>query len=248
MGYFAERRRKNEKRKKLERTISALDGFIQQVYWGEDLTPDQSEESLQQGLVEISYIWGDHAANGILITDDGYFLTARHCLDKLSDKKVRLYDQTCHMIDEMCAFSKLEDIALAKADIPGECKPKSYRFYNTGEMESDLREGGKMPVAAVARWNNQLKRNFGFVEMVANPCKTRMKDGTKTRFPNQFMVSAKSRPGYSGGLVTCYGGRFMGIISGGFEDRSRTTAVKLFKALELVDFYKRRLQARLDKL
>ena len=73
--------------------IPSLEQFIQQFYWGEHLTISQAERNLNESLVEITH-YGEHSSNGLLITDNGYFLTAKHCvMSKLRGMKIKLHNE-----------------------------------------------------------------------------------------------------------------------------------------------------------
>ncbi|MEK6920848.1 MAG: hypothetical protein AABX82_03110, partial [Nanoarchaeota archaeon] len=60
--------------------IETLDAFIQNIYVADGLRREDAQRNVAESLVELTY-YGQHAGNGILITDDGYFLTAWHCIE-----------------------------------------------------------------------------------------------------------------------------------------------------------------------
>jgi hypothetical protein len=83
---------KSQKRKERRAQIAtALDEFINSIYWGEDLRPAEARKNLEYGIIEIT-CGSSHAANGLLITEDGYFITPKHCLsEEMKEKKIRLF-------------------------------------------------------------------------------------------------------------------------------------------------------------
>lgn len=101
--------------------INALEQFL-----SSETKSGKLEESISKGLVELRYN-RHHSSNGLLITTDGYFLTAKHCIRDLPET-IRLHNGSEYAITKVCAIGKKEDIALAKADIPDECHPFSYKF------------------------------------------------------------------------------------------------------------------------
>jgi len=223
----------NTKRsKKVKKT---LDRFIQQIYWGDDLTVEQSRKNLGKGLVEIVK-YGQHSSNGILITGDGYFLTAEHCVtDGLVGAQIRLFNGNLYPVEKICGYVPKEDIALAKADIPYKCIPMEYRIYNTNKL-------GKMAVATMTRRYGKLIVKYGFVTREWNPTPTYKGGLEAVMYPNQFTMDIEAIPGDSGGIIVSEDGRLVGILSGGHEKILTGAGVKIISALELVDRYKRKLR------
>ena len=222
MGFF----------KKKEAEINALEQFLSSE-------PDLSglEENISKGIIELRYNQ-HHSSSGLLITTDGYFLTAMHCVRKIPES-IRLYNGREYGITKVCTTGKKEDIALVKADIPGKCSHLSYKF------SSEIHE--KDVVAMLTRREGKLKYKYGFVFSEYNIAMTKTRDGKVYMYPNQFVVRIEGVPGDSGGLVLDKQKRILGITSGGYGDEFLEVAsiVKIDDALKLVEFYKERLKKRI---
>lgn len=189
-----------------------------------------SRRNIEEGLVEITS-HGQHFSNGILVTSNGYFLTANHCVCDLSWKNVRLNNGRTYAIEKVCATNTEEDLALAKAKIPGKPEIQRYRFYNTNLLK-------KIPVALVTRINGKLVEKYGFVNLAWNPHRTNLGNGSSVSYYNHFTSYLFASPGDSGGVIISQDGRLVGIHSG--SDRVyNAVAAKLIQALELVSSYQR---------
>jgi hypothetical protein len=221
------------KKKKTKEIISALDSFIQQIYWGEDLELNEAKRNLEEGVVEIIK-YGKHTSNGLLITDDGYFLTALHCVDDTPKLNIKLHNGKTYKLEKEYIYAPKLDIALAKANISCECKLRRYKFFNTNRLE-------KMPVALLTRWEGKLIIKGGFtdgyygdMEVVKRP------DNKIVSVSDQFTSNISSRKGDSGGIVvSSFDARLMGILSS--TNKHTSSATGWLKILELIDFYKRKL-------
>lgn len=227
------------KKKKVE-LISALDGFIQQIYWGGNITAEQSQKSLEESLIELTK-YKRHSSNGVLITDNGYFLTAQHCVegDYLKDLEVRI-DNTFYPVKKVCAISNKSDIALAKIDLPGQCKPKQYKLYDSTEIEKEY-------VIMMSKWNTKLVKKYGGIKQEeAIICIKKLDDSNSIiKWTNHFTTDCYSVPGDSGGIIVNPNGKLLGITSTGGDVKNLTSAINIIKALELVHFYKNSLQQSL---
>lgn len=251
-----------KKKAKIKKEISALEGFIQQIYWGEDLTLEQSKKNIEEGLIQITLTVKDYLpnferigqSNGLLITKDGYFLTAKHCIDHnfhigtIKDRQGRSYP-----IEKVCAVGKdrskdpnhRHDIALAKAKIDGPSEPMSYKIFNTDLLKPEL------PVALLYYdVNGKFEKKYGLVKSLQNNTSVALGNGEYTSYPEQFSVrlGITAKLGHSGGVIVCPEGRIVGIAS--TADVTGITndlgGVKFNKALELIAFYKKVLMKKLE--
>lgn len=222
-----------------ELSASVLGNFIQQVYWGDNLSERESKHSLQKGLLEIRHR-GQHSSNGILISRNGYFLTAKHCVDhNLDELDVQNDDGEVFPLERVCAYAPKHDIALAKASIPGDWQPWQYRIYNTNGLQ-------RVPVAVMTRWSEELQTNYGFIEKTRINGDSVNVSGRQLSFGEHFTLSMIDvRPGDSGGIVISPDGRLIGMMSTG-NDYNSGSAIKIIKALELVDYHRRRIEEKLQ--
>ncbi len=215
--------------RKPKKDVSGLEAFIQQIYWAESLTDDQSKTNIQESLIELTY-GGEHYANGLLITNDGYFLTNAHCVseDVFSKLKVRMHDGTTYKIQDWCIRSrKREDLALAKANLPGTNTPRSYKFF----VEEPERSG----VILLTRRAGKIEYKLGSVLGYKCPVRVKLPEGEATYYLH-FNLKLQNIPGDSGGVITTPNLRILGLLSSG-NDSSSASAATLRNALNLVQAY-----------
>ncbi len=210
--------------------VRMLDDFVNQVYWGEDLAIESSKRNLEDSVVELKR-YGFHSSNGLLISNDGYFLTAYHCVRRRGRIHIQTSDGGTYRVKKVCAVSKCFDIALAKADMPGPTTIRRFKFYTDEIKKNDM-------VVILTKWKKLLTNGGLVIQTHNNYYSLDSKGGSKRRFlKNHFCINTTTRPGDSGGVVVTIDGRLIGLVScgtGGYD----TTAVKFFNALELISHYR----------
>lgn len=233
-------------RSKARQVISALERFTQQFYWAETLTYEQSVAEIEDSLLELSYFNGEHCGNGILVTEDGYFLTANHCVKQdLFRLRVNSKHGKYRIIEKVCAVCEKHDIALAKANFFGECKEKSYKMFNTNEPKFPRCMG-------LTCWNGNIKRTYGNTVRDCPNVYIRPQNGEGSiNLEHHLEIEIPVIEGDSGGVLVSPDGRLMGILSIGrdispisLKDSKFpiSSCVKIIKAMELVHFYKRTIE------
>lgn len=123
--------------------ISSLERFVQNYHFGKDLSPQEARENIVTGMLE-TISKSKHRGNGLLITKNGYFITANHCVEDPFYRKVRTVEGKVYSLEKICAFSASQDLALAKIDLPGPAEPCIYRFRDRLDMEADQSMSGKL--------------------------------------------------------------------------------------------------------
>jgi S1-C subfamily serine protease len=216
------------KKEDVSQTISSLDDFIRQFE-----TPvvgiNESIKNLEEGLIEIVQ-YGSHSYNGLLITNDGYFLTIKHGIKNRSGQKIRLPNGKKYPIQKVCIYTDDDDIALVKAAIPNKSSSREYLFYDTNNLESG------MAVALLTRRKGKIERTYGFIGRRYSFVHTE-----SGYYPEHFSMLLESKPGDSGGLIVSPDGKLIGFdTSAAFPARS--SAVKYNRALELIKYYKKCLE------
>jgi hypothetical protein len=239
---FNQKKYRNEKA-----TIDALTTFINQFYFGQILPPTEAQKNLEDGTLELTWKSGAHCGNGLLVTDDGLFVTCAHCLgNNLEKQRARNHTGNCYGIEKVLTVSSFRknDIVLAKAAIPGERKARSYKF---GESENPPE--GK-PVALFGRKGNEVYRKYGFVKGTYMR-ETIMTDNGETRVTGHVGYKLTSERGDSGGIIADIERKIVGIVSLGSELDAQgnpregfTSGVKWFKVLEMIAHYKVHLERK----
>lgn len=223
--------RKKESKEKL---VSVLDEFIQQIYWGENLNPEESKKNIEESVLEITEN-GRHLSNGFLITNNGYFLTARHCVENPKGLTVRHNNKFYEL--KVCAKGKQKenDLALVKIDIKEECEIKKYKFeYNKLE---------NMPITLISRIDGKIIRKYGLATK-NNPFIQSI-EGIPLYLENHFIVDyCDAKGGDSGGPTISKEGKVIGInIASNRKDFC--VGVDFIKALELIHFYKEKIKKKI---
>ncbi|MBI5064649.1 trypsin-like peptidase domain-containing protein [Candidatus Woesearchaeota archaeon] len=214
--------------RKQKKDVSGLEGFIQQIYWAESLTDDQSKTNIQESLIELTY-QGQHYANGLLITNNGYFLTNAHCLpdDVLPNIKIRMHDERTYAIQDWCIRSrKREDLALAKADLPGDNKPRSYKFH--------IEKSRTPTVILLTRRNGKILYKLGSIP--GSKSLVKIADDPSALYSMHLDLKIDNIPGDSGGVITTTDLRIIGLLSSG-NTQDFASAATLQNALNLVQAY-----------
>ncbi len=216
------------KRERTKRLAATLDDFLANAK-NNSLTDEEARKNLEEGVIELVES-GEHSSNGLLISDDGYFLTARHCVAGSLPLQIVLYDGMKCKVEKICAQGKIEwiDIALVKADVPGNAVFRNYRYH----LETNKYIGGRLPVALFTRRNKKLVKKYGVAGSELFPL-----------WKDSFASSIPIIGGDSGGIVANKNYELMGIMRG-FFDLHTSFNLYFSKAFNLVDFYKRCLESR----
>ena len=197
--------------------VSLLEQFMGELHIGSSLMVDDARERIDQSLIEL-HVMGQHSSNGLLITDDGYFLTAYHCVEDSARKggplMIRTNEGKFHGIEEVCYAWPRADLALAKANIRAESKPIHLPFF-----EGTPAQLVGSPVSVLSRWEGEICRAMAEVERSSyltlldhNGSKAEALVEPKDHIALSYTDSI---PGDSGGIVVSSHGRVAGILVGG---------------------------------
>ncbi len=223
-----------------KQTIKALEEFVQNVYWTKSLSAEQSIKNLEESLVEVLYPNMTHKGNGLLITENGYLLTANHVeeedgKDCPSAKYIRNYQNKIYPIKKICQTDEREDLALLKADIAKEKVQKRYKVHNTNKLENF--DFGKFPVNLKTRRDEKIKNKYGCLLLKYGM-------GREFNYTNLFGTDIPVDKGESGGIVISAEGELVGLLSLGFQKENqgdlyggwkiRSYYSKIFSGLNLV--------------
>lgn len=233
--------RKNVSRQK--QVAQALEEFLQSFYLGETLSTEKAKANLEAGLLEV-VVENQHVGSGLLITSDGFFITANHVLDYALNYKqsfVKLQDKS-YRIEKICADTKEKDMVLAKAKIPGNCESMRYKFFNSNKLDNY----DSMPLTVMVKWDNTLITAPGlYANALQNGFNFDDKASLKKGESIQFIHSL-AKPGYSGSVICTPDFRLMGLVTGGLQVFELGAGIRIVKALEVVEAYKRALQQNLS--
>lgn len=237
MGWLRNTFRKGEVLEDLA-SIRAMHYYVHQVYWADDMSAEQSKSNIESNVVElVSY--GQHSSNGLLVTTNGYFLTANHCVDGVRKLRVR-HKGNEYKLERICAVSKENDLALAKASIDAEPEHLQYRFFNTLDPLNN-----KIPVAMMV-YNDKsyFERRYGWLIGSCDVISAKGHDDETLQLEDHYLIMADVEKGCSGGPVVCWDGRVVGLVSNGSMKEHTGGVAKFMKCLELVVLYKQYLEKR----
>lgn len=207
---------------KEEKTSLILDEFLRQIRSNGHLNTKESRENLEENLIELTY-YGYHSSNGLLFTNRGYFITAKHCVNDLNGLKAKLYNGKNCTIEKICAVSNKSDIAIGKINLPKKYSPKMFKTYNTDKLE-------KIPLVLLTRINGEIKEKYGFVNRDWSP--------SSYKLANLFESKNLGKPGDSGGILVSPEGELIGIHRGSTDNSTMGTCIKINRILDLIEFYK----------
>jgi len=225
-----------------EKAARALEGFIQLLYWGDDITSKESEKNLEDSLIELLHNCA-HSSNGLLLTDDGYFLTAKHCINPTDPSPyVKLPTSRIYNFEKICCRGKSGDILLAKADVYGECKPRRYKL-------GIPRKVNNLSVKWMTRREGRVYTGFGIIRRETKHETAMASDNTVVQLKNYWKIElSENMPGDSGGILLSHDNRLLGFLCAvELSQKEATYAIKLFKALELVSVYCNHLKKKAEK-
>lgn len=208
-----------------------LKAFIYNIHWGENLTEKEAKDNLEKGLIELLYEDGQHAANGLMITENGYFMTSAHCIhDDFFSGKVQTGDGTLYSIEKVCIADKKNDVALIKAKVRGEEKSIVYKYHNCRDFSS-LK---KTPIVLLMRREKKFVIKGGYTNGFIKD-KSLSRDGDEML--NQMILESSIMPGDSGGILATTEGRIVGTATGVFENPLIAACAPWHEALKLISAY-----------
>ncbi len=211
------------------RDLYALGNFILDPEGVRTISNHQSLLNIYSSLVEIVAPHGHHS-NGLLVTNNGYFITAYHCVDDLATNplRIRCQDGQSYPIDKVCVIEKNIDLALAKASIPekGHASPQAFKFY------CGLYPKG-IEVFHLSRWDGKCLRKKGSVTRRWVDVRSIPREDFFRHFDHEVPI----KNGDSGGVYVSNVGEVMGIASMGYEEVSGGTAARWSDALVMVREY-----------
>ncbi|HBM45933.1 MAG: hypothetical protein UT05_C0001G0091 [Parcubacteria group bacterium GW2011_GWF2_38_76] len=180
---------------------------------GNKVEPKEAMQRIRRGLIEIcqtNYFCGlelkfsrSHSSNGLLLTQNGYFVTCFHCIENGIKNLIIVDDDgNSYPIEGVCACSKDKDIAIAKAKINNVRKHIVYR-YDKFQTKNQL-------YLSLSRWNEKvLAKGTHFVGTV------------KINSTGVTYLGSKnhSKPGDSGSIIANINGGIASLLHGtGYDD------------------------------
>ncbi len=189
----------------IEENISALEKFMNNIYFGESLAKEDSIKNLEDSLVEIKFKDTNvHRANGLLIIDNGYLLTAKHCT-KNPKNNLLVYKNNVYGMERICVSDNVKDVSLIKMDLRKPPKAKEFKISKTNELlpEYYFTE----PVNSKSIWYGKIENKFGFLRY-------KLKKVENESSSENMWVTTELIPGDSGGITIGKKGELMGINIG----------------------------------
>ena len=217
-----------------KKEIQALERFIQNIYTAEELSSNESINNLEKSLVEIvDKVTKQHRSNGLLITSNGYFLTADHCAENYSEKLIRDYQGNVYPIIRVCQENKNEDIALLKIEKEEQEENYNYKIKNINLLLKDYTLG--YLVEHKSRRDGKIISKLGKISKTQTKFLVTDEDDKITEYKVSNGIDAKLSyliPGDSGGILLSYGGALIGFNSGSLDKVAGFTTI--FSGLDLV--------------
>ncbi|GEM_PF-4843856 len=206
----------------------ALAYFTHNFYLGELLSIQDAKKNIEQGVVELLHD-EQHLGNGLLVTTNGYLLTAYHCVEEQKRLQIKTCSDERFPVVRTCCSEPSFDIALIKAKIPKISQPMVYKFFPKHLSSQFHRE----PAVVLSRRGSCVECRGGFTNGQFTH-KLIYRSGEE--YSQLATCSMVSRPGDSGGVVVTPKGEIIGILSGG-DSHGTSTLASWYEALTVVSRY-----------
>ena len=203
-----------------KKRIRVLDEFVRSNWNG--VSQKESEENLKNSLIEIVYSGGQHCGNGLLISENGYFITANHCLESMTRKRIVTSDGTYYKKFAVCKHDVFNDVALAEIFTSKKFIPKKYNLGDTTKVENSA-------MALLTRWNGKISKKYGLLRRNYSI----VKEGVDI---NGLHLNGISINGNSGGIVLNPQHELVGMVYGK-TNANETTITKTQTILNLIYSY-----------
>ncbi len=218
-------------------SIAALNAFANASNDSRNLTTEKSLENISNGLVEVR-VDGDNGTklgSGLMITTDGYIITAHHVVDELikNGKKARIRMQNgllYNLSRENVWFNVNTDIAVIKA-YTGVRYSEPIRIKV--DQDCKLKRGDEVRVLGFR--DGQKYNTMG---VITNPNLVWRQDEDNV-VTDLFQTDARGKPGQSGGVIANGNGELVGIVvfssTNGTEEIGVMGGAKISNALSYIN-------------
>ena len=227
----------------------SLSGFLNNFGCFQRSTAEFSEAYIANAIIEILYAGGSHLGSGLLLTQDGYFLTSAHCVYFSSGiLKTRLADGRIFSGFQICALDPLRDIALCKLFLPEGSAYHCFKFYfacpeTGGDNPRSIiylgrRDGGLTRKNGVL-WHRLVDPRYGlqipeyFVRENKISCRYRTQP---CQHYDHYPLTLDAEAGDSGGIIVTTKGALVGILNSYnlCSDKKYATCARLSDAIPLI--------------
>ncbi len=191
-------------------SIAALNAFANATNESRNLTPKTSLEQISNNLVEVIVNTDNRkiSGSGLMITTDGYVITAHHVIKEMIENhgtaKVRTRRGVVYPVPgESIWYNKNTDIAVIKARRPcAHSEPIKVKV----DRDSKLKTGEEVRVFGFL--NGQEYNTLG---VVTNPSYEWTQEGGNVVY-DLFQTDVRTKEGQSGGIVANGNGELIGIV------------------------------------
>lgn len=158
-----------------------------------DVSAKDGKNSIESNLVLVHS--NDSVGSGVRLTEDGFILTAYHTIeDKIPKSHITMNNKEYSVENECFAASPKYDIAIIKANMPGDSKPIKFKARDR------LRKGTEVEVVALTS-ENRIYNQFGRIIKASSSMK--FEDESVTS--DCFVADTYIAQGFSGGAFVAKG-------------------------------------------
>ena len=218
-------------------SIAALNAFANSANDSRTLSTEKSLEEISNNLVEVMVDSDGKRSlgSGLMITTDGYVVTAHHVIDEMIDNggkaKVRTQNgRTYQVAKENVWYNASTDIAVIKAT-----KPSAYSEPIRVKVDQDSKLSKGDEVRILGFRDGQKYNTMG---VITNPSHRWNQDGGNV-VHDLFQTDARGKQGQSGGVIANGDGELIGIVvyssRHGSEDICMIGGAKLSNALTYIN-------------
>jgi S1-C subfamily serine protease len=211
-------------------SVKELDEFVFNLHLSSEMPYLQSFYGLIQNVVQLRLYSENFClqSNGLMITENGYVITARHCIEPLMRGEVKyskvISENSTHSIERVCLISQDHDFALIKMNNDGAAGSQKFKLNPHSLYDSNM-------VAL-------LTKRDGFPEVIPGNFLSSEFNGifdSGQLLNNQFSIEAGVLPGHSGSPVINEKGELMGLVSA--TAGRQVSCVKMRSILEEIVTY-----------
>ena len=228
-----------------------LENFIQNIYFANELSTKESIKNLEESLIELVQYKKYHSSNGLLVTENGYFITNFHCVKGHKKDNIKVNYQGKNYNIKICEPNLEEDLVLAKINLKGEQNPKRYKFFDTNSLKNYYL--WDFPINLKTKHDGKIKEKYGHLKF--NFCLDKTNKGEQ-KYANQIHTLIDTEKGDSGGIIIDKEGRLIALHSGAREidenilelglvkGKTLANQSKIFSALDLIQRYAHKLKSK----
>jgi len=191
-------------------SISALNAFASASNESRKISTEQSLKNIGENLVEVIVKNGKTISrgSGMMITTDGYVITAHHVIEDIVDNDCNVFIKQQNGVTykaprEHACYNKHTDIAIIKAEVPSvRSRPIAVKI----DQDCNIKRGDEVRILGYR--DGQQYNTMGMITVA----KHNWKRDEKQTIYDLFCTDARGKEGQSGGIIANSNGELVGVV------------------------------------